>query len=136
ALPLCGHTETVVAADLSPDGRMVATGGCDHTIRLWDSATGLELSSAMTPPTVMKAVRFSPDGRKIASIHADGKIRIWDAATCTILKTLAGHAADGKCLDFSHDGKMLASGGYDLMARTWDLDSGRQLASFSRRQKD
>jgi WD40 repeat protein len=60
-----GHEQGVFCIDVSPDGRMVATGGAEGTLRLWDLSTGEELSKIGPTKGIVACVRFSPDGKQL-----------------------------------------------------------------------
>jgi serine/threonine protein kinase/WD40 repeat protein len=63
---------------LSPDGSLLAIGGQDQMLRLWDTATARELAVWRAHPAAVLRLAFSPDGRVLASGGSDGVIRLWD----------------------------------------------------------
>jgi WD40 repeat protein len=66
------------ALALHPDGKMVALGGEDRVIRLWDTAAGREVAHWEAHETGVTALTFSPDGRTLVSGSADGTVKLWD----------------------------------------------------------
>ena len=76
--PLTGHTAGVWAVAFSPDGGLLASGGGDGTVRLWDPVTAEPVGRPLTGHTGgVRAVAFSPDGGLLASGAGDGTVRLW-----------------------------------------------------------
>jgi TIR domain/WD domain, G-beta repeat len=77
---LTGHTNNVWSVAFSTDGHTLASGGDDHTIKLWNLATGKEVFILTKHTDSVYSVGLSPDGQTLASGSADNKIKIWGHA--------------------------------------------------------
>ena len=117
------------ALAFDPAGRVLASGGLDKTVRLWNPHTGQLLGSLEHPATVL-AVTFSPDGEMLASASEDNAIRLWDPHGRQLLRTLEGHEKPVYAVAFSPDGRHLASGSGDGTVRLWNPQSGELLKTF------
>ncbi len=127
---LQGHSELVISVAFSPDGKTLASGSADKTIKLWDVATG-KLSQTLTGHSdgvysdEVSSVAFSPDGKTLASGSHDKTIKLWDMATGKLSQTLTGDSDAVYSVAFSPDGKTLASGSGDNTIKLWDVATGK-----------
>ena len=127
---LVGHTSTVGAVAYSPDGTRIVSGSADHTLKVWDAASGAELATLTGHAGYVEAAAYSPDGTRIVSGSADHTLKVWDAATGAELATLTGHAGDVEAVAYSPDGTRIVSGSYKTL-KVWDAASGAELATLT-----
>jgi WD40 repeat protein len=105
------HAGEVQALAFRPDGKLLATAGEDHTVRVWDLGNGHEIVTYTGHPGYVHAVAFSPDGKLLASGGKGPDIHLWEPTTGKDVRTLKAADSNIACLAFSPDGKYLVSGG-------------------------
>jgi RNA polymerase sigma factor (sigma-70 family) len=131
-----------VAVALSPDGRLLASGGIvsrsshdawvDPPIRLYEVATGRVVATMNGHEETTCGLAFSPDGRWLASGSGgqwsanDCTVRIWSVATGRELRRFEGHRGRVNALVFTPDGRSLVSAGEDATALVWDVSDLRE----------
>jgi WD40 repeat protein len=119
-----GHSSLVWSITFSPDGRLLASGSGDRTIKLWDPATGALKQTLEGHSDSVQSVAFSPDCRLLASGSSDETIKLWDPATGGLKQTLESHSDSVQSVAFSPGGRLLASGSSDRTIKLWDPATG------------
>ena len=118
------------AVAFSPDGKLMATGAADGTLKLWDVATQRLERSIEADPRGVDAIAFSEDGARIVTGgFADG-IKLWDAASGAQLLRLDTDGRNVYTVALSRDGSVIAAAAQGGSTRLWATNGGEQLASF------
>lgn len=114
-----GHRDMLYDAELSPDGRTLATCGYDKSIRLWNVETG-ELAHELTGHNgAVYDVAFHPSGDFLVSASADDTCKVWRVRDGMRMDTLAQPLAEAYACQFTPDGKAIVCVGADKNIRVW-----------------
>jgi WD40 repeat protein/uncharacterized caspase-like protein len=124
---LQGKYEWIRSLAFSPDGTLLAGGGNDGMIHIWDR-NGSDRESIEAHAAWVNSVAFSPDGKFLASGSEDYSTKLWDLKTRSELRTLKGLSYPVNATALSPDRKLLATANKDGTVKLWDLDAGIQVA--------
>ncbi|MBW4471307.1 MAG: hypothetical protein KME45_13010 [Stenomitos rutilans HA7619-LM2] len=143
---LHGHMSWIRCIAFNPDGTLLASGGSDGIVIVWDVQTGDRLHTFQAHSSLVLTVTFNPEGTILASSGGDGIIKLWDIAevrsqksevrsqksgaiqsnalpsslaSLPLLQTLHGHQNWVRFLDYSPDGTLLASCSQDGTVKLW-----------------
>jgi WD40 repeat protein len=123
-------TSKPLSVAISPDSKIIASGGMDSAVSLWDRGGGKKLQRLTGQSGSILSVAFSPDGRRLASASGDGSVRIWNLSSGQSLATLAGHVGAVTSVIYSPDGKVLITGGADDTVRVWDAATSQNIETL------
>jgi WD40 repeat protein/DNA-binding SARP family transcriptional activator len=112
---------------LSPNGRVLALGGADGSVRLLDLQTGNPRVGTAGHDAAVTDLRFAPDSRTLLSAGADGRVIAWNVADARRLETFTGHAGAVSRVTIAPDGRTAYSAGVDGTVIAWDLVHDRRL---------
>ena len=129
-MTLTGHSGPVLSVAYSGDGRFLASGSKDGSVRLWDTRTGEEARPPLLVGTdSITTVDFARSNQWVGSGTESGVVCVWsitpDQASHRLLK---GHSDRVNCVRFTPDGFRLASASSDRTLCLWNTETGQKLA--------
>ncbi len=129
---LVGHTDSVFAMAMSPDSRVLVSGGKDRVLLFWDTTNGTLLRTATPLPQDIRAVTFSLDGTHIA-MASGVSVRVWKADSMQESWRFVGHTDVVRDVAFTPNGQRLLSAAEDRSVRVWDLRMRREVFRLGHR---
>jgi serine/threonine protein kinase len=131
------HGDWVWSVSFSPDGKFLASGSNDKTVKVWEVGSWREVITLSEHEGAVKSVAFSPDGKLLAAGYGS-TVKIWEVGSCREVTTL--HQRRVHSVTFSPDGKFLAAGNKYITYRiddwskvtmwvtVWEVGSWQEIA--------
>jgi WD40 repeat protein len=128
---LQGHSNWIHSVAWSPDGKILATGSRDTTVRLWQASDGVSLKTLQGHSDGVTGVAWRHDGKILASGSRDNSVVLWRVSNGEQLGRLMRHKYHITEIAWSPDGEMMASASVDYTVLLWDMKTGRVVRSLA-----
>jgi DNA repair exonuclease SbcCD ATPase subunit len=123
--------DQVMAADISPDHKMVAIGSTSKKVKCYDSATGEELYTISKHTEWLLGTKFSPDGILLATCDRNGNVMVWEASNGGEFYILGQHKGPANDLAWRADSNLLASCSKDGTIAVWEMTEGKKVKDWT-----
>ena len=114
----------------SPRGDIVASGGVDRIVKLWDIRAGECIAKFEGHTYPILSLDFSPDGDRLVSASGDTSLAIWDVDNKSKLHDMKGHALYVVSCAWDPNSDRIVSGGVDAVTNLWNAQTGKLLESY------
>jgi WD40 repeat protein len=131
-----GHYSPVTAVCYSADGKFIATGSADKTVKLWRRSDGREIRTCSGNKSEIDYVEINNQGTMILSVSTDGTVIIWDLLTGSILKQLNLPEDKFTCASFHPDGRSIIAGTRESGIIVFNVQSWNKKGDFKAVKKD
>lgn len=125
------ETDSILAADISPDQTAIAVGGPGKIVRIYATADGKMLHEIRKHTDWVTAIEYSPDGVLLASGDRSSGLQVWESYTAREYFSLRGHTSAITEVSWRPDGNLLASTSEDGSVRLWEMENGTQVKTWN-----
>ena len=137
---LTGHAKKISSVSYTPDGKYLATGSEDSTLKVWDVGSGKCLTTISDIIVGMQgetSIIYSPDGKVLTTLHKDNTIKLWEVASRRCVKILTpkttGHPVlpgDIRSIAYTPDGRCLAVADWEKNIKLLEVETGIELKTL------
>ena len=124
------ETDSVLAADISPDQTLIALGSPSKMVRIYSTKDGKLISQIKKHTDWITSLEFSPDGVLLATGDRSGGLFVWEAFTAREYYGLRGHTGMITDISWRPDSNFVASSSEDGTIRLWEMENGGQVKSW------
>lgn len=128
------HSWSLRCVAYNPDGSLIASGGDDFLIKLWDAESGKLRATLAGHSSSVLSIEFARSGDRLISGASDKTIRQWDVRNLRDVREwmppLEGHNLGVTCVTYDRSGRRFASASYDGPIKIWDAQTGKELISI------
>jgi len=121
---LHGHRGFVSSVAFDPEGKILASGGDDNTVKIWSLSSGENIKTLNFHERLVRSVVFHPSGKTLASGSVDGHVGLWDVRSGKLLHSMGEQEDHVWSVAYDPLGEMLATGGYANGVKIWSSSSG------------
>jgi len=125
-----GHSSSVNAVVVTPDGQRVISGSDDTTIKVWNLETGEHIRTMEGHNGSVNSLTVTPDGLHVISGSDDKTIKVWNLETGEHIRTMEGHNGSVSVVAVTPDGRCAISGSYDKTIKVWDMKTGGHIRTM------
>uniref|UniRef100_A0A8J6ZM29 PQQ-binding-like beta-propeller repeat protein n=1 Tax=Desmonostoc muscorum LEGE 12446 TaxID=1828758 RepID=A0A8J6ZM29_DESMC len=128
---LTGHSNSVNAVAVTPNGQQVISASNDDTLKVWNLATGEKLFTLTGHSDSVNAIAVTPNGQQVISASLDSTLKVWNLATGEELFTLTGHSDWVNAVAVTPNGQQVISASRDRTIKVWNLATGEELFTLT-----
>jgi WD40 repeat protein len=131
-----GHYSEVTAVCYSPDGKFIATGSSDKTVKLWRRSDGKEIRTYQGNISGIDRVEIDRQITRILAVSNKGMVTVWDLNTGKIILQQKPDQDNFTCASFHPDGTKIITGSYKSYISVWDISTGEKISDIKATPKD
>lgn len=122
--------DTVLASDISPNQELIALGGPQKLVKIFNTADGSLVAEISKHTEWVTAMEFSPDGKYLATGDRNGGLHVWEADSGNEVFTLKAHTKSITGISWRADSNVVASASEDTTLRLWEMKNGGQIKGW------